>query len=153
MIYTTYVMTSKQIYMSLLMIGLIAVIFLVWYIGHIQVIAQTDEIAVLMGAHVSTTVIHPFMQALSQSQNSILIDIRTPEEFQAGHIPGAINVDFYDPLFLQNMQRAANGRSIFMYCRSGSRSNSAYRQLRGLGLEVTEMRGGILSYTGVLVKD
>ncbi len=145
-------MTSKQIYIFILLLGLVVAVLLSLYTS-IHVTAETTDSVLYEDERVTPVAIHPFIQAFSQSQNGILIDIRTPEEFQSGHIQGAINVDFYDPLFLQNIQQVANGRPVFMYCRSGNRSSSAYRQLIGIGLDVIEMRGGILSYTGALVQD
>jgi rhodanese-related sulfurtransferase len=95
---------------------------------------------------------HPFIVELYKTDNVLLVDIRTPEEYASGHIENAINIDFYSPLFIPQLLEVAEGKRLFIYCRSGSRTSSAFRQLTNLGLDVTEMRGGILSYKGTLVR-
>lgn len=97
--------------------------------------------------------LHPFVVAYQAHENALLIDIRTPQEYASGHLPGALNVDYYDPLFTQTIRTLAKDRTVFMYCRSGNRSSDAYRRLTAQGLMVEEMDGGILSYRGELQKN
>lgn len=74
-----------------------------------------------------------------------LIDVRTKNEFDAGHIEGAelMPVDGFDPKALD----LSDGRKIVFYCRSGRRSAIAARQLgRFTGEPATHMRGGIIAW-------
>jgi phage shock protein E len=61
-----------------------------------------------------------------------LIDVRTPAEFAAGHIPGAINIPVQQ-LDSRLGELQPKDAAIVLYCRSGSRSGSAARMLKGAG--------------------
>ena len=82
-------------------------------------------------------------------EGAIIADVRTPEEYALGHVPGSVNwplerlpaLDFFD----------CGDRPILTYCHSGSRSARAALWLQGQGLE-TENVGGILDWTGELEK-
>ena len=56
----------------------------------------------------------------------VVLDIRTPEEFRDGHLPGARNLDFFAPDFRQRLEALARGDApVLLYCRSGNRSGQA----------------------------
>jgi len=61
------------------------------------------------------------------SGNYILIDIRTPREYDAGHIRGAINIDFYKKDFYDRMSAYKN-KPFLYYCRSGNRTTQARKR-------------------------
>ena len=64
----------------------------------------------------------------------VVLDIRTPEEFRDGHLPGARNLDFFAPDFRQQLEALARKDvPILLYCRSGNRSGQAMRLLRQWG--------------------
>ena len=64
----------------------------------------------------------------------VVLDIRTPEEFRDGHLPGARNLDFFAPDFRQRLEALAREDvPILLYCRSGNRSGQAMRLLRQWG--------------------
>jgi len=63
-----------------------------------------------------------------------VVDVRTPQEFAAGHVPGAINVPF-DELAGRTAELGDPSRPVVLYCRSGRRSGIAARTLRGLGFD------------------
>lgn len=71
----------------------------------------------------------------------MLIDVRTAEEFRAGHIPGAINVDVQT--LPQQLHRLPRDRALVLYCRSGSRSSYAAGLLRQAGFSDVYDLGGI----------
>ncbi len=83
-------------------------------------------------------------------ENSYLIDVRTEEEFDEGHIPGALLMP------LDNIENEiensdiSNDDVIIVYCRSGSRSNSAASIIREIGYSVVLDAGGIMYYDGEL---
>ncbi len=61
-----------------------------------------------------------------------LVDVRTPQEFATGHIPGAVNIPLQD-LEPRMAELEGKERPIVLYCRSGNRSGSAARMLESAG--------------------
>ncbi|WP_461535098.1 rhodanese-like domain-containing protein [Spongorhabdus nitratireducens] len=73
----------------------------------------------------------------------LLLDVRTPEEFNAGHYPGAINLDFrLVPRQLGSMVSDKH-QPVLMYCRSGRRASIAKRQLEAMGYTDIRNLGGL----------
>ena len=82
-------------------------------------------------------------------KNAILLDVRQPDEYEKGHVPGARSVPLQK---LRDFSLEVTDRAtpLFVYCLSGARSARAVRALRGVGYtDVTDL-GGITSYTGEL---
>jgi rhodanese-related sulfurtransferase len=79
----------------------------------------------------------------------VVLDIRTPEEFADGFIAGAVNIDFYEPNFAQQIDLLPKDTPYVVYCRSGNRSSQAMETFADLGFtDVTEIDGGIVSWVG-----
>lgn len=86
---------------------------------------------------------------LLESPGVQLVDVRTPEEFAAGHIPGAVNIDVYaDDFLAQCLDTLDKDRELAVYCRSGRRSKEAAGKLSKAGFKVSELDGGFISWTG-----
>ncbi len=82
-----------------------------------------------------------------KSKNNTIVDIRTPREFTQGYIEGAININYYDKTFLEQVAKLDKSKPIYIYCRSGSRTSSAAKKLKNLGfIEVNDLEGGIISW-------
>ena len=82
------------------------------------------------------------------NEDVVLIDIRTLDEFNAGHIAGAENLDFYSPQFSSNLDALDKDKTYLIYCRTSSRSSQALNMMRTLGFrEVYELEGGIVSWS------
>lgn len=66
---------------------------------------------------------------------SFLIDVRTPEEYEAGALKESLNIDVMSPDFVNNVQNLVVDKSqpIYLYCRSGGRSKKAAEQLEAAG--------------------
>jgi len=76
------------------------------------------------------------------NQGTFTLDVRTVEEWQQAHIPGATLIPL-DQL-AERYQELPGGEPILIYCRSGNRSFQALTLLKGLGLEnLSSMEGGI----------
>lgn len=76
-----------------------------------------------------------------------LLDVRTPQEFAAGHLPDAINIDVQDPDFEQKALDTIKGsKTVYVYCRSGKRSMAAAHILAKDGYKVVNLDGGILGW-------
>ncbi len=73
----------------------------------------------------------------------VLVDVRTPEEFRAGHIEGAFLIDYHGADFLERMAGLDRNATVFLYCRSGNRSKTASSTLADLGYTNIYEFGGI----------
>ena len=74
----------------------------------------------------------------------VVLDVRTPGEFAAGHLPDAINLDYQAAGFADDLGALDREVPYLLYCRSGNRSAQAREMMRGLGfVEVYEIGGGM----------
>lgn len=81
----------------------------------------------------------------------VVLDIRTPQEYASGHIPKAINIDYYSPNFKGELSKLDKNKKYILYCRSGRRSASALEIAKGLGLNNSyNMLGGMLKWKGAV---
>ena len=77
----------------------------------------------------------------------ITLDVRTPEEFNAGHIANAININLEGSDFTSEVSKLDMNATIAVYCRSGNRSGVATEQMAELGfVDMYDMQGGILEW-------
>jgi len=87
-----------------------------------------------------------------KTENSVLIDVRTIEEYSGGHIEGALNIDVFSPNFQSEIEKLDKSKDYFIVCRSGGRSMSAAGAMESMGFEkVTNMAGGMMSWMGETV--
>ena len=73
-----------------------------------------------------------------------MLDVRTPEEFACGHIPGAINIPVDD--LRVRLNELPNDRKIVAYCQVGQRGYLATRILLQAGYSASNMGGGYKTY-------
>lgn len=79
--------------------------------------------------------------------DTILLDIRTAEEFAEARIEGAVNIDFYAADFEEQIATLDRNASYVVYCRSDNRSGQAMELFRELEFnEVREIDGGIVAW-------
>ncbi|WP_222940450.1 rhodanese-like domain-containing protein [Hymenobacter sp. BT491] len=84
---------------------------------------------------------------------AMLLDVRRPDEFAAGHLPGALNLDVTAPDFAQRVAALDKTQPTYVYCRSGARSASAAGQLGSAGFaHVRNLLGGVLDWPEPLVR-
>ncbi|MDP2324113.1 MAG: rhodanese-like domain-containing protein [Gammaproteobacteria bacterium] len=67
------------------------------------------------------------------ARGALLVDVRTPQEFSAGHVEGAINIPHTDVESRASEFGENKDREIVLYCRSGHRSGLAQESLKALG--------------------
>ena len=81
------------------------------------------------------------------TSGAVLLDVRTPEEYRQGHIPGSRNLSLQAigamPGMIENRETP-----LFVYCQSGARSSQAVSLLRQMGYTNVQNIGGIAGYTG-----
>ncbi len=76
-----------------------------------------------------------------------LVDVRTAEEFGEGHLAHAANIDVLEDDFSSKVKSLDPNQPVYVYCRSGKRSEKASSILKGLGFkEVYDMEGGYLNW-------
>lgn len=95
-----------------------------------------------------------FANRLETEQNRKLIDVRTKEEFSQGHIAGAVNIDYYDENFINELLLYDKHEPLAIYCRSGRRSGETLQVLEQAGFtNVVDLSGGILAWKNELNAD
>jgi len=103
----------------------------------------------------------PFMQIsqeeaaemMKKDDGHVVVDVRRPDEFAEGHIPGAINVPNEDIGDEQPKALPDLDQILLVYCRSGRRSVEAANKLADIGYTNIYEFGGIIDWTGEVTKD
>ena len=77
-----------------------------------------------------------------------LVDVRTEEEFISGHIDKAVNIDMFNATnFIKACEKMDKDKPVYLYCRSGARSQKAARKLIDMGFEkVYDLKGGFMRW-------
>ena len=74
----------------------------------------------------------------------IILDVRTPREFESGHIEGAILLDYYSRTYTEKLKRLVKKKTYLIYCRSGNRSGKTLNLIKDMGFSnVYNMDKGI----------
>jgi rhodanese-related sulfurtransferase len=83
-----------------------------------------------------------------QILESVILDVRTEEEFESGYIKGALNMDIHGGAdFLASIDALDKSKSYFVYCRSGARSAQACQLMIQKGfIAVYNLDGGVLNW-------
>lgn len=80
---------------------------------------------------------------MADSSSAILLDVRTPKEYNAAHIDGALNLNYYEKNFKEELAQLDTTKTVFVYCHSGGRSFRAGKVLASLGFKkVYDLKGG-----------
>ena len=89
-------------------------------------------------------------KALVENPEAVVLDVRTKDEFESGHIPNALNIDLrLGPGFIDKVNVLDKNKFYYVYCRSGARSAQAVQLMRDLGFSETyNLIGGILEWEG-----
>lgn len=86
-----------------------------------------------------------------RAKDTVVIDVRSPEEFAAGHIPGAVNVPVTgkgSEEFEKKVSAAAKDKTVLVHCRSGVRSAKAVERMRQMGVSgIIEMPKGWVGWS------
>lgn len=90
------------------------------------------------------------IKRMESDEDYILLDVRRADEFEAGHIPGAVNLPNEEIGREDIPSLPDKEQTIYIYCRSGNRSKQAADKLLALGYTSLIEFGGIIDYTGEL---
>ena len=87
------------------------------------------------------------VQEYKNAAGAVLLDVRTPQEYREGHIPGSQNVPLQQ---LDKVEEVTENKDtvLYVYCRSGARSSQAVSLLNHMGYTNVHNIGGIAAYSG-----
>ena len=86
--------------------------------------------------------------ALTNEANTVVLDVRHDNEYNEGHLEGAIHIDQAKEDFMEKAKAVLPAdKTIAVYCRSGRRSASAANRLSAGGYKVVNLKGGIMAWT------
>ena len=93
-------------------------------------------------------------KSIVEHPGAVVLDVRTEDEFESGHIPNALNIDLRKgPGFIDELNALDKNKFYYVYCRSGARSAQAVKVMRDLGFSETyNLIGGILEWEGQTVE-
>lgn len=88
-----------------------------------------------------------FKQLMNSLESYQLIDVRTPEEIAEGKIDGALEMNFYDSNFKEQLAQLDTEKPVLVYCRSGNRSGKAAKLMNEMGFkQVYDLAGGYVAF-------
>ena len=121
-------MVTFKVYITIIMKVLILLVF---------ILIQPPKVEVLE---------KPQYQALVE-QGYTIIDVRTPEEYEEGHIEGAQNMNIKSEAFVIEIEKLSKSDTLLVYCRSGKRSLYAAQVLVSFGfVKIYDLEGGFLNW-------
>lgn len=99
-----------------------------------------------MGPQVSQISSLELTELLGKPEEPVMIDVREPDEYAGGHIPGSRLI----PLgtLPERMNEIPSDREVVMICRSGGRSTAACQHLQSAGYQVKNLTGGMIGWRG-----
>ena len=85
------------------------------------------------------------MSEILDRESTVLIDVRTTDEFNSFRIKNSINIDYYSKNFLDSISSYREKKNIILYCRSGRRSYYAAKLMQEKGFnKIYNLKGGVL---------
>lgn len=93
-----------------------------------------------------------FAQGIKDEPRAQVIDVRTPAEFEQGHLANAININIHDVDFDDKLDGLEKDVPYYVYCHMGGRSAMACMKMQAAGIAKTHnLAGGIASWPGEVV--
>lgn len=124
-------MMKKVIFMLLLSVG----------IGSWATAQEQDSVEIVK------LEVHTFLEQVKDTTGIQLIDVRTAEEFQGGHVKHAININLNAEDFEEQVAKLDKSTPVYLYCLGGVRSAKAAERLKKQGFEhIFEMKGGMTQW-------
>lgn len=93
-----------------------------------------------------------FAEQKLNKKKVVVIDVRTTQEFNEGHLPNAIHINVQDSVaFRQQVKKLRKGKTYLVYCKSGKRSTKASEIMKQEGFRhIWNMEGGITAWKGTI---
>ena len=92
------------------------------------------------------------LRMMEEDKELILLDVRTIDEYASGHIKGAINIPNETISNTRPALLPDPYKTILVYCQSGMRAGKAVKKLKRLGYKNVFNMGGIMTWTGEIVR-
>ncbi len=96
--------------------------------------------------------INDYIEEARKTPGSLVADVRQPLEYQAGHIPGSVNIPLTDVPYAMDRFGSDPDRPIYLYCLTGPRAQQAAAMLRQMGYGQVQAIGGIRQWKGAIEK-
>lgn len=88
-----------------------------------------------------------FQKVIENKNDILILDVRTPEEYQNGYLNQAEFLNFYDPDFKNSLNELEKSQAVAVYCAVGARSYQAMELMKTLGFkEVYHLEGGLVQW-------
>ena len=91
----------------------------------------------------------PAFKAKMETENALIIDVRTATEFAEMHLKNALHIDYFEEDFLEKLEQLDATKDILVYCRSGRRSIRVCTLMKNGGFEadkIFNLEGGIIDW-------
>ncbi|WP_421871048.1 rhodanese-like domain-containing protein [Marinoscillum sp.] len=84
---------------------------------------------------------------LKKKSRTVVLDVRTPQEKAEGTVPGAHQINYFNPNFKNQVAKLDKSKTYLVYCRSGNRSKKACAMMGSMGFEkLYNLNGGIMAW-------
>lgn len=90
--------------------------------------------------------------ASAMDKDVVILDVRTPEEFNQNHIDGSVNINFLGSDFKEQVSKLDKNKNYKLYCRSGNRSGKAMTLMNSMGFNHIENIGSLQQASKTLEK-
>jgi len=114
----------KKLFLLLFLITLFALNAFSTTAEEVEVVFYTDVTALEAEALINENI---------DNEHFIILDVRTPSEYNAGHIDGATNVNYNASDFVEKLNKLEKTDVYLLYCASGNRSSRALSKMKELG--------------------
>jgi rhodanese-related sulfurtransferase len=82
-----------------------------------------------------------------QEKDAVVLDVRSPQEFAEGHVPGAVNLNVHDPKFEEKVAALDKSKTYLVHCAKGVRSRTACGKMMALGFSnLFDFHGGFVAW-------
>ena len=103
---------------------------------------KTEEVSAVV--NISPKDADQLIKENAGNENFVILDVRTPQEYQSGHLENATNIDYSSQNFKDEVGNLDKTETYLVYCRSGNRSREAAKIMKELGFEkIYNLEGGI----------
>ena len=92
-----------------------------------------EEVEIVFYTNVTAQEAEVLIEENAENEHFVILDIRSPSEYNAGHIDGATNINYYDSNFEEQLNKLDKTDIYLLYCASGGRSSSALKKMKEWG--------------------